>query len=215
MSKQVDSAERRQQILDTFTRCLQKKSYFETTIRDVAREAGVAPGLIYYYFENKEKLLMAVFEQAMEHFYATLEHYFRILGEQDVHSQEFEQALLCFLVEYYGGNGWEDCAVFNALWALAQYSMPLKQAMHDSYVRFEEEVRKLMACHLPEEVDAGPLARLILVILDGIVIYSTIYHTDLQQRVDVMQHAVRIFAESSYLRRPMTPLPQIDLPTES
>ncbi|HRE02848.1 MAG TPA: helix-turn-helix domain-containing protein, partial [Ilumatobacteraceae bacterium] len=34
-----------------------------TTNKMIAAEAGIAPGLIYYYFESKEQLFIAVFEQ--------------------------------------------------------------------------------------------------------------------------------------------------------
>ena len=197
-------------IMDTFLRCLQKKSYFETTIRDVAKEAGVAPGLIYYYFENKEKLLLAVFHQAMEHCLKTVDKYFEGLSGS-IHDESFEQTLVRFLVEYYGGQGWEECAAFNALWALAQYNAPLKQAMHDSYVEFESEVYRLLQRHLDPEVDAVLLSRLIIIILDGIVIFSTIYQSSLRERVDFMRYATRIFAESAYLKHPSEPLPEITL----
>lgn len=211
MAKQADPSERKQQIMDTFIRCLQKKSYFETTIRDIAKEAGVAPGLIYYYFESKEELLLAVFHQAMEHCLVTVDKYFDSLSNQNIHSEEFEQVLVNFLVEYYGGQGWEDCASFNALWALAQYNKSLKQAMHDSYVEFEAELRRLIASHLPPEVDASLLTRLLIIMLDGTVIFSTIYQSDLQDRVDFIQYAVKIMVQSEYLKHPAGPLPRIPI----
>jgi len=39
-----------------------EKGFMKATNRDVAREAGITPGLIYYYFESKEKLLEAMIE---------------------------------------------------------------------------------------------------------------------------------------------------------
>jgi len=40
-----------------------QKGFFETTISEIAKEAGVAEGTIYEYFENKKDLLYAVPEQ--------------------------------------------------------------------------------------------------------------------------------------------------------
>lgn len=54
--------DRREQILDAAMRVFAQKGFSKATNRDVAREAGITTGLIYYYFENKEALLQAVLE---------------------------------------------------------------------------------------------------------------------------------------------------------
>lgn len=43
---------------------LAQKGYEATSIKEIAREAGVAPGLIHYHFANKEELLLAVLQEA-------------------------------------------------------------------------------------------------------------------------------------------------------
>ena len=40
--------------------------YFKTSIKNIARHAGISQGLIYNYFESKEELLMAVINRSME-----------------------------------------------------------------------------------------------------------------------------------------------------
>lgn len=54
--------DRREQILDAAMRVFAQKGFARATNRDVAREAGITTGLIYYYFENKEALLKEVLE---------------------------------------------------------------------------------------------------------------------------------------------------------
>ncbi len=39
-----------------------QKGFENTSIKDLAEEAGIAPGLIYHYFESKQQILMAVME---------------------------------------------------------------------------------------------------------------------------------------------------------
>jgi len=55
-------AERRRTILRAAIQVFAKKGYHGCRISDVAREAGVAYGLVYHYFHNKEELLSSVFE---------------------------------------------------------------------------------------------------------------------------------------------------------
>lgn len=54
--------DRREQIIDAAMRVFAQKGFARATNRDVAREAGITTGLIYYYFESKEALLKAVLE---------------------------------------------------------------------------------------------------------------------------------------------------------
>lgn len=42
-----------------------RKGYTTATVADIAREAGVAQGLLYRYFDSKQALLLGVFERGM------------------------------------------------------------------------------------------------------------------------------------------------------
>lgn len=55
--------DRREQILDAAMRVFSQKGFTKATNKDVAREAGITPGLIYYYFESKEALLATILEE--------------------------------------------------------------------------------------------------------------------------------------------------------
>jgi AcrR family transcriptional regulator len=55
--------DRREQIIDAAMRVFAQKGFTRATNKDIAREAGITPGLIYYYFESKEAVLNAIIEQ--------------------------------------------------------------------------------------------------------------------------------------------------------
>lgn len=55
--------ERKQQLLDQAAELFAERGYAETRVIDIVRAAGVAKGLFYWYFENKE----AVFEELVDH----------------------------------------------------------------------------------------------------------------------------------------------------
>jgi AcrR family transcriptional regulator len=57
---EIDEAGRRSQIVHAAATVLGRRGYGATSLKDVAREAGVAPGLLHYYFESKEELLLEV-----------------------------------------------------------------------------------------------------------------------------------------------------------
>jgi AcrR family transcriptional regulator len=51
---------RRGEIIRAAARVLGRIGYSESSIKQIALEAGVAPGLVHYYFTSKEELLVAV-----------------------------------------------------------------------------------------------------------------------------------------------------------
>src|SRR6266700_5983896 len=59
-------AARRNQILDAATKVFAEKGFHPTTIKDIAREAGIADGTIYNYFENKTALLLGILDRLNE-----------------------------------------------------------------------------------------------------------------------------------------------------
>lgn len=55
--------DRHEQIIDAALRVFAEKGFARATNRDIAREAGITTGLIYYYFKSKEDLLKAALEE--------------------------------------------------------------------------------------------------------------------------------------------------------
>ncbi|HVG22937.1 MAG TPA: TetR family transcriptional regulator [Thermoanaerobaculia bacterium] len=68
--------ETRNRILDAALRLFRERGFAETTMRDVAGEAGVATGAAYYYYRSKEELVLAFYvrteQEARELFAAAL-----------------------------------------------------------------------------------------------------------------------------------------------
>jgi AcrR family transcriptional regulator len=56
----------RQRILASALRLFRSQGYEETTMRDIAAEAGYSPGLTYRYFSGKEALVMLLYQQLAE-----------------------------------------------------------------------------------------------------------------------------------------------------
>lgn len=59
-------AARRSQILDAATTIFAEKGFARSTIKDIAKEAGIADGTIYIYFENKTALLLGILNRLNE-----------------------------------------------------------------------------------------------------------------------------------------------------
>jgi TetR/AcrR family fatty acid metabolism transcriptional regulator len=59
------SDEKRRRILEAATRVFARRGYYGARVSEIARRAGVADGTIYLYFENKEDVLVALFDEVM------------------------------------------------------------------------------------------------------------------------------------------------------
>jgi AcrR family transcriptional regulator len=58
-----DARRRRGEIIRAAASVLGRQGYADTALKQIAREAGVAQGLLHYYFSSKEDLLVAVVEE--------------------------------------------------------------------------------------------------------------------------------------------------------
>ncbi len=65
-SAEERKAERQRTILEAAVRAFSRQGYHECTVAQVAREAGIADGTIYLYFQGKEDLLVNAFRQVLE-----------------------------------------------------------------------------------------------------------------------------------------------------
>ena len=56
---------KRDLILKAATKLFARRGFFNAQVADVAREAGVAAGTVYLYFQSKDDLLISIFERTM------------------------------------------------------------------------------------------------------------------------------------------------------
>jgi AcrR family transcriptional regulator len=80
------SEETRSRILEAALRVFRQRGFETATMREIAAEARVAVGAAYYYFDSKDALVMAFYEQAQNEMAPVLEGIF-------ARSRTFEQRL--------------------------------------------------------------------------------------------------------------------------
>ncbi|WP_062049096.1 TetR/AcrR family transcriptional regulator [Bacillus sp. JCM 19034] len=61
--------DKRQLLIDAAYKVFSRKGFNNASIKDVAREAGITPGLVHYYFKNKEELLISVQSNIQEQYH--------------------------------------------------------------------------------------------------------------------------------------------------
>lgn len=93
----VKSDKKRKKIMEAAIKVFAERGFERTRITDVAKRAGTAYGLVYYYFENKEKLLKDILKENWIEF-------LRIINEVKTGKKGFKKKVeeICsFLVKIY------------------------------------------------------------------------------------------------------------------
>ena len=93
MAKRKNS-EKYHRIIKAATKIFARKGFFQTKISEIALEAKVADGTIYIYFENKDDILISLFEEQMKD---VLENMITKLSEEDDPCRKLERFALTHL----------------------------------------------------------------------------------------------------------------------
>ena len=69
-SRRASPEVRRAQILDAAQACFSRKGYHGATMDDVVRLSGLSKGSLYWHFESKDEVLLALFDRYVDEFFA-------------------------------------------------------------------------------------------------------------------------------------------------
>ncbi|BDG08093.1 TetR/AcrR family transcriptional regulator [Anaeromyxobacter paludicola] len=93
----AEEPEKRRAILHAAVRVFAEKGYHGCRIADVAKQAGVAYGLVYHYFRNKDELLESVFAEQWTIFINAI----RAIAEGPGSASEHLASICRFAVDVY------------------------------------------------------------------------------------------------------------------
>ena len=96
----MDKNDRGKIIIDAALKVFSRKGYADTRMADIASEAEMSYGLVYHYFENKEKLFDAIVEEWWTGFYTELEK----LQKESVPTGEKLVGIIRYILSVYKNN---------------------------------------------------------------------------------------------------------------
>jgi AcrR family transcriptional regulator len=125
--RDIPRADRINAILDVATRLFLERGFSETTVADVARQAGVRNGTVHWYFASKDDLLAAVILRTVDREYA------RAMDAPDATPRE---RLIMFL---------SDLRPFRELNGNVRDRARVSETVHDAQRQIGKKTRSLMA----------------------------------------------------------------------
>lgn len=96
----MDKTDRGKIILDAALKVFSRKGYADTRMADIAREAEMSYGLVYHYFENKEKLFDTIVEEWWTGFYNEMEK----LQKKPVPTEEKLVGIIRYILSVYASK---------------------------------------------------------------------------------------------------------------
>lgn len=69
MPRKSNTADRQAEIVAAMLKVIASNGYEKTTIQEIAKQAGLAPGLIHYHFADKREILIALAKHLSEYVY--------------------------------------------------------------------------------------------------------------------------------------------------
>ena len=166
--------ERRAAIVRATIRCLARDGYARLTMKRVAAEAGMTPGILHYYFRDKRAILGRAAATVM----ADLDRRVALetRGVRDARGQLRVLLRACLKVATESRDFW---TVFIELWGEALHDRELARLNRRTYAR----ARRLLADTVTRGVAAGAFRRaapdeaaaVILALIDGLSLQLTFY----------------------------------------
>jgi AcrR family transcriptional regulator len=173
------SAETRARILDAAMELFRRQGFEETTIREIAAEAGVATGGAYYYFDSKDAIVLAFYDQSQQELEPVIEQ--ALAGGK--HLKERLAALLEAKLKYFEPNR----RLLGALAAHADPEHPLSPFSAATREIRERDVasfaRALAASRIRVARDLEPhLPRILWMYQMGLILFWIYDRSPAQQR---------------------------------
>ena len=164
---------RRAQLTRAAYKVVGQKGYYDFTIRDIAREAGLSTGLVHYYFKNKEDLLLNLLKEINRNMLI-------ILNKATSSSGDPKEKLNIFMNQAFNLVKDEKDYFYIVIdfWTQVNKNDRMKRANTKLFKSYRDEISKI----LKEGIDSGVFMKMdvdytsavIISIIQGMIIQYVI-----------------------------------------
>jgi AcrR family transcriptional regulator len=184
--RQKQQRDRHQEILEAAAQVITDRGLAETRIQDIAARCGVSPGLILYYFDSKDRLLVEALTFANDQFYLRLSRELRRMSSAKERLGRLIDLSVPGLLEEY--SLLDEWALWLEIWvrALRDPEMAKEREALDrrwvqsiaDVIRFGRQTGEFP----PDRHDADDLAMQIGAVIDGLAIQVLLNDTVMTPR---------------------------------
>ena len=173
--------DRRGEILSAAAQVITDRGLAETRIQDIADAIGVSTGLILYYFDSKDRLLVEALTYANDQFYAQLS---RELAKNESARMQLDRLIELSVPGLLPGFGFlDEWALWVEIWVRALRDPEMAKEHEVLNRRWRRSIAEIVrhgrsTGEFPEGLDADELGIQIGALIDGLAIQVLMDHSD-------------------------------------
>ena len=167
--------ERKIQILQALHECMLEKPFHQTSIKDIAKKADVNHGLLHYYFESKEDILLNYIDFTFDK-YSTIssERINRKFKETTGSIESFADVFHWTLNEVSFNP--ELARIYTEIWAHAIYNRKVMKKLKGHYRLWQGRMQALVKDIVNDQKTAERLSLTVLAIAEGLSLFSIFFN---------------------------------------
>ena len=191
MPKIVDRAQMQRDILKAAVRTFSVHGFYGATMSLIAKEAGIAKGTLYLYFDSKEALSIAF----VENYFSRMEQWLRQQGSAetlDAFIQQIETSLLIDETEA------KFIPVFFEAFGPSFHAPKFRKTIADSFDRmgafYGNNLHLLQEKgEISGESDPDALGRVLVSMIDGIMLHYGLFEQERENYQTMIREALALF----------------------
>ncbi len=174
MARKSIQEERRLQILKALDTCLQEKSFEKTSIKDIARVAGVNHGVLHYYFSSKEDILLNYIDYVIDDYRAQVNELLKSKDVVRLGKRELMEEIFIFINDRITLNKGLS-RIFVEIWEIALYHDAVRAKLREAYMRWIDELVANLSRHMDDKQFALQVSIAMVAFWEGMALFSTIF----------------------------------------
>ncbi len=171
MPRKSVQEERRIQIYKALTKCLLKKSFNETSIKDIAKTAGVNHGVLHYYFKSKEDILLNYIDWVVVHYHDMYQEWLDSHSRRKIDKKAYLRDFAEFMIDRLSLNDTLS-RVFVEIWEIAMYNKKVRQKLQNLYREWFRTILQVIEHSFPRSADAKKISMLLVPFSEGMSLFS-------------------------------------------
>jgi AcrR family transcriptional regulator len=166
--------EKRRQILQALDACLLKKPFLKTSIKDIAKEAGVNHGIMHYYFKSKDDILLHYIDFTIEKYNAVYAEWFEAISKTGMDEKEIIEEAIKLMIGKITLNA-DLSRIFIEIWEIAVYNKKVRKSLKKMYAMWESTLDNLLTKLGKSKNISNGLSKSMVAFAEGIALFSIIF----------------------------------------
>jgi len=186
--------EKRLKISEALHQCLLKKPFDQTSIKEIAAEANVAPGLLHYYYKSKEDILLHYIDFVIDTYQSSFNKWLQTRGKSYKSSHDFLRGAFDFVIHKITLK--KDLSkIFIEISEIAIYNPKVKEKLCEAYLRWATIIEETITVFDIDKNAASHLSMGIIAFLEGISLFSVLFDSSQIDFEAILKEFQRRFLE--------------------